>query len=149
MQISVNLSICGTIVCTPAPSGGPILEANVWPQPDFNADTGLTLVNMIVFEGTLQSDGSESGAQSCTMTTPPTFNAGETWHYSVTRSALTGVGTVLEIGGATAVSVSGDGGTGATGSVTIPGSPVNQVRFYEPTGFQGINITSFTLQREV
>lgn len=152
MEITLDLTLKGSIVLfQQAPGGGePTLEANVWPQPDFDASDGLTLTNAAISGGELVFFAEENGSQICAMTTPPTFTEGEVWHYSVeviTPPPGTGL-VMLQIGGQS-VDMRGATPIGLqTGTVTIGASPTQAARFYEGSGFVGFAANSCTIQRE-
>lgn len=149
---TLSLSLTGTATLTPIPDEGePTLEPNVWPQPDFDASTGLTLQDVDIASGEMAMGLYENGEQFCAMAAPPTFTQGEVWHYAVgVVAAPPGAGFVfLQIGGQ-AVDMYEAGGAPytKTGSVTIGASPTQQLRFYEATGFRGLAATSCSIQRE-
>lgn len=150
-MIGLGLSVSEVAVRRHAVAAGePTLEPNVWPQPEYDSDVGLTLQDAAISGGEISFFASESGPQFCAMTTPPAFVAGDVWHYSVTAPPANtlSAGFKFEIGGASVDLGLFLSGATVSGQVTIPATPVNVARLYEPTGFYGGGLTATTLQRQ-
>lgn len=125
-------------------SEGPTYGPELWPQPDFNASTGLTLAQSSIAAGEWSTNGSGDPA-TCTVSSPPTFVEGEQYAYSFTVTANPqGEGVFLSIGGQPGLSSTV--GT-FNGTVTIGAGPLQSLFFRNNNNEGAAQITACSVKK--
>lgn len=126
-------------------TGGPTFGPELWPQPTFASSTGLLKLASTIAGNKWTVDQSSDGA-NVHMATPPSFVAGETYHYSITidvnGESLNACG--LLIGGAS-VSLNGIGVV--AGNVVIPGTPTAEMTITDGDNTGGFVVSAMSLKK--
>jgi hypothetical protein len=142
MQIGISLAITGTVTIPPAEDPGPTLGPELWPQPEFDADTGLTLNGW-----TVSSSLAQSNAQPgfLTATALDTLVPGT---YRVAHTVITNGGgdLNLQIGGTT-VNLNAGVATGSFSEDVVIGTIINQVIRMRDFDSASIILDSFSIKQ--
>lgn len=137
---SASLTTDQSITTTVA--GAPSLGPELWPQPDFDASTGLTLLGG---GGSITAGEwrSRSGLGSAVMmTTPPTVTVGQTYQYEYTVSANPGGDDAYVRIGETTVMHSGTGLK--TGTLTVTSTSAGEGSSFSFGNIDGSGVLRIT-----
>ena len=115
----------------------------IWPQPDFSDDTGLSLDNATISDNALHFAGAEEGAQICAMASPPEFGSGDVYHYMIQVDDYGGVGSRILLQISDAQVIIGPGFHQGYVAVTT----TSLLRFRDASGARTASISSCSIRK--
>lgn len=129
-----------------AVDSGPV---ELWPQPNFSSDEGLTIQNSLVTAGEWVVSAPGTVARAVADVVPITLTAGMTFHYycNVTASDLGTSGETLrlQVGDITVTIKSTDGAEVVEGDIGPLVAPTQLCRIFQPLGDANTSVDQLSI----
>lgn len=150
LSLSLGVSLAGQAVVSHTVAAGPSYGPELWPQPSFDASTGLTLTNSSISGGQLLFVGSGSTAIAQITVPPLTLTNGMSFHYEIDIASGDfedwGATLRLLIGGTAKTITTANGAQVLSGTATTTAAS-QIIRLDNPFGEVTAAINSFSLKQ--